>query len=125
MIQQVLAFESAEPVRQVAARLYAYLAAVDSGSERAAEHGFRQSIAIELALHAAATGDVDELRRWLNRAARRALAEAHLAIIEANPERARTLLAQAWKQLPGGMDPGLNTLTAEQIERVSTSLDRG
>lgn len=139
VIQQVLAFESAEPVRRVAARLYAYLVAVDSGGERAAEHaawlalnidgfpdGFRQSIAIELALHAAASGDLNGLRDWLNRAkggvvdgARRSLAEAHLAIIEADHQRARTLLAQARKQLPRGMDPGLNVLTAEQIEQAA------
>jgi len=143
VIQQVLAFESAEPVRRVAARLYAYLVAVDSGSERAAEHaawlaenidgfpdGFRQSIAIELALHAATTGDTDGLRNWLKRAqggvvdaARRSLAEAHLAIIEADPERARTLLAQARKHLPRGMDPGLNVLTAEQIEQAAAGLE--
>lgn len=143
VIQKVLSFGSAEPVRQVAGRVYAYLASVDSGSERAAEHaawlaenidgypdGFRQSIAIELALHAATAGDLDGLRGWLKRAhggvvdaARRSLAEAYLAILEADPERARTLLAQARKQLPRGMDPGLNVLTAEQIERAAERLN--
>jgi hypothetical protein len=139
VIRQALDFESAEPVRRVAARLYAYLVAVDSGSERAAEHaawlaenidgfpdGFRQSIAIELALHAATTGDLAGARDWLKRAkggvvdaSRRALAEAYVAILETDPERARTLLAQARKQLPRGMDPGLNVLTADQIERAA------
>lgn len=135
-IQKALSFTSAEPVRLVAGRMYAFLAAVDSGNERAAEHaawlaenidsypdGFRQSIAIELAIHAAATGDVDGVRAWMKRAqggvvdaARRALAEAHLAIVESDPERARARLAQARKQVGRGMDPGLDVLTVEQIE---------
>ena len=142
VIQQVLSFESAVPVRRVAGRLYAYLAAVDGGSERAAEHaawlaenvngfpdGFRQAIAIELALHEATIGNVEGVRQWLKRAlggvvdaSRRALAEAHLAILESEPGRARALLAQARARLSRGMDPGLNVLTAEQIEAASSGL---
>jgi hypothetical protein len=142
VIRQALDFESAEPVRRVAARLYAYLVAVDSGSERAAEHaawlaenidgfpdGFRQSIAIELALHAATTGDLAGVRDWLKRAkggvvdASPGAREAYVAILETDPERARTLLAQARKQLPRGMDPGLNVLTADQIERAAEPVE--
>lgn len=145
VIQQVLSFESAEPVRRVAAHWYAYLAAVDAGEEIAAEHaawlsenieaypdGFRQSLAIELALHEAATGNVEGTRSWLGRAkggvvdaARRALADASLAILDGDTERARTLLEKARKQLSRGMDPGLNVLTAEQIERAAERLSAG
>lgn len=145
VIQHVLSFERAEPVRRVAAHMYAYLAAADAGDGRATQHaawlaenidaypdGFRQSIAIELALHEAATGNVEGTRSWLNRAqggvvdtARRALANAWLAILEADPERARTLLEKARKQLPRGMDPGLNVLTAEQIEHAAERLSAG
>lgn len=143
VIEQVLAFDSAEPVRRVAARLYAYLAAVDRGGEEAGEHaawlaqnidlfpdGFRQSIAIELALHAALTGDGRGFRDWLVRAkggvvdaSRRSLVEAYAAILESDPGRARALLAQARQQIPRGMDPGLNVLTAEQIERAGERVD--
>ena len=70
------------------------------------------------------------MRDWLKRAkggvvdaSRRALAEAYVAILETDPERARTLLAQARKQLPRGMDPGLNVLTADQIERAAERLN--
>ena len=142
LIARALAFDSAEPGRRIVARLYAYLAAVDAQDGRAPEHaawlaenidgfpgGFRQSIAVELALHDASRGDIEGLRRWVARArggvvdgSRRALAEAHAAILEGDQARAQELLDRARANLSRGMDPGLNVLTAEQIDETARGL---
>jgi hypothetical protein len=142
LIARALAFDSAEPGRRIVARLYAYLAAVDAQDGRAQEHaawlaenidgfpgGFRQSIAVELALHDASRGDIEGLRRWVARVrggvvdgSRRALAEAHAAILEGDQARAQELIDRARANLSRGMDPGLNVLTAEQIDETARGL---
>ncbi|MEO8501127.1 MAG: hypothetical protein ABI565_09445 [Vicinamibacteria bacterium] len=144
-IAQALSFDSAEPVRRIAARLYAYYAAVDRGGSDARVHaswlgdhidgfldGFRQAIALELAFHEAGLGNLEASRRWMARtrggvvdASRRALAEASLARLEGDAEGARRLLALSTAKLSRSMDPGLNVLTAEQIVRAEAGMGAG
>lgn len=142
-IAKALNFESAEPLRQIATRLLAYLAAVDRHDIEAsdahaswlAEHvnqypqGFRQSITIELCLHAALRADQDRARAWMALskggvvdAARRALAEATLATLESNHTKAANALARARRLEKNAMDPGLGFLTRDQIEACAAQL---
>lgn len=143
LIAQALGFDSAEPLRCVVAHLFAYLAATDRcDREDAVTHatwlaahiegfpqGFRQGIALELALHAAANDDVESVRSWIERArggvvdaARRALAEAELARLEGNLRQAQEALTKSRARLARGSDPGLNWLTRDQIEALSARL---
>ncbi len=118
-------------------------AAVDRGESDANEHaawlsghidgfpdGFRQAIALELALHQTGLGDIEASRHWMARAkggvvdaSRRALAEASLARLVGDPEGSHRLLGVATAKLSRGMDPGLNVLTAEQIGRTQAMMD--
>jgi len=50
--------------------------------------------------------------------ARRALAEANLAALEGDAARLERALAAGRGALPRGMDPGLNQLTADQLDAV-------
>jgi hypothetical protein len=52
-------------------------------------------------------------------AARRALAEASLASLEGDPARLERALAAGRRAMPRGMDPGINQLTADQLDAVS------
>jgi hypothetical protein len=65
-------------------------------------------------------------REWWKRsrggvvdAARRALAEASMAALEGDAARLERALAAGRRALPRGMDPGINQLTAEQLDAVS------
>jgi hypothetical protein len=144
LLAQALAFVEPEPLRAVAARLYAFLHAWDSGddertrahAEWLAEHigdypdGFRQSLAIELALYAALErSDAEATRGWLLRsrggvveASRRALAEAAFAALEEDDAEAEAQLAAAERALPRGMDRGLAQFSRSQIEALRRTL---
>lgn len=92
--------------------------------------GFRQSIAIELAIHAALHDrDPVEAASWLARArggivdgSRRHLAEAAIAALQGDHARAGMLLAQADKRLKQTMDPGFALLSRDQIDALRDSL---
>jgi hypothetical protein len=55
---------------------------------------------------------------WRRNSARRALAEASLAALEGDAGRLERALAAGRRALPRGMDPGLNQLTADQLDAV-------
>lgn len=144
LLDEALAFVDPEPLRRVAARLYAFLHAWDSGNAfAAAEHGdwlaehlgdypdgFRQSLAVELALYAAAErGNLADARSWMKKArggvveaSRRALSEAWVAFLDGNDGEARKQLAAAERALPRGMDRGLAAFTAAQIRALQGKL---
>jgi len=124
--------------------LYSYLHAFDAGDFAAAEawlariepvvddypDGFRQSLAIELALFEALhRGRLDHANAWMARArggvvdeSRRRLAEAALAAREGRREDALSSLAVAEAKLGGGMDAGATQLSADQIASLRTEL---
>jgi hypothetical protein len=140
LVQDALTLQSAEPLRRIAGRLFAFYHAMDRGAaEELHEHadwlaqhvddypdGFRQSIALELCLVAAQRGDTELAREWWKRsrggvmdAARRALGEATLAALEGDTSRMERALAAGRRALPRGSDPGINQLTAGQLDAVS------
>ncbi len=144
LLKEALAFADPEPLRKVAARLYAFLHAWDAGQlDVAAEHrtwlgehirdypdGFRQSLAIELALFAALE-DSDQVRarEWLRQgrggvvdASRRALAEVAVACLEDQLETAAASLQVAHHALPRGIDRGLAVFSADQIQVIQSKL---
>ncbi|WP_290890873.1 site-2 protease family protein [Arenimonas sp.] len=90
--------------------------------------GFRQSVAVELALHAAwHRRDLATAEGWLARAkggvvdaTRRALAEAAVAQLRGDAAKAATALATARRKLAHGMDPGVARLSADQIEALQS-----
>jgi len=126
-----------ETMYDVGVWLYSYFNALDAGDIAGAEgwldriepvvddypDGFRQSLAIELALFEALHRHRSEqARHWLARArggvvdeARRRLAEAALAVREGRADEARSALARARKKLPHSMDAGSTHLSADQI----------
>jgi hypothetical protein len=146
LVKDALAMQEAEPLRRVAGRIFALYHAMDRGDadglqEHAnwlAQHvddypdGFRQSITLELCLVASQQGDLEATREWWKRsrggvvdAARRALAEASLAALEGDTARLERALVAGRRALPRGMDPGINQMTADQLDaasRVSTSV---
>ena len=90
--------------------------------------GFRQSITLELCLVASRRGELEAAREWWKRsrggvvdAARRALAEASLAALEGDAARLERALVAGRRDLPRGMDPGINQLTADQLGAVARS----
>ena len=126
-------------MRRVAVRLMALLRAEDSGDTAAAdahadwlaEHtddypqGFRQSLTIELCLHALSRGNATAAKMWMAQSkggvvdkARRALAEAELALAEGDKSRALGKELEARSQLKHGMDAGLTLLTAERLQAL-------
>lgn len=143
LIEESLADEQDEPLRRLAALLYAFLHALDRGeapraatlAEQLAERiddypdGFRQSIAVELALfHALVEQDLGQARHWLGRSrggvvdgARRALATAAVAALAGDAATREAQLAVARRQLRRTLDPGVGTMTAEQIEQLCAS----
>lgn len=137
LVQEAASIESTVPMRRIAGRVFGLYHAMDRGDPAQlhahatwlAQHldgypdGFRQSIALELCLLAAQAGDLDGARAWWQRSrggvvdsARRSLVEASLAALEGDATRCRAALAEARKALPRGMDPGLNQLTADQLD---------
>jgi hypothetical protein len=140
LVQDALAMQSVEPLRRIAGRTFALYQAMDCGdTERLREHadwlarhvddypdGFRQSITLELCLVASQRGDLEAAREWWKRsrggvvdAARRALAEASLAALEGDVARLERALVAGRRALPRGMDPGINQLTADQLDAVA------
>jgi len=139
LVTDALAMQGTESLRRVAARIFALYQAMDCGDAVGLrEHadwlaryvddypdGFRQSITLELCLVAAQRGDLAAAREWWRRSrggvvdsARRALAEASLAALEGDAARFERALAAGRRALPRGMDPGLNQLTADQLDAV-------
>jgi len=132
-----------EPLREVVAHMYAYYAALDCKdevivAEQAAwltEHvnqlpvGFRQSLTLELAMFECSLGNLEAARDWMNKSkggvvdgARRALAEALLALAGDKKALAKTFLVKARKLIPRGYDVGSSLLTADQIEEAEKRL---
>lgn len=95
--------------------------------------GFRQSLAVELALYAAwHRRDLATARDWMGRgkggvvdATRRALAEAAVALLQGEPDAASGALVAARRMLSRGMDPGLAKLSADQIALLQDQADAG
>ena len=136
-----------ETLYDVGVWLYSYFHALDAGDIEEAGRwldriepkvddypdGFRQSLAIELALFEALHRHrVDQARTWMARArggvvdeSRRRLAEAALAAAEGRPDQARSALAVATARLGRSMDAGATHLSADQIAalqaRVATA----
>lgn len=132
-----------DPVRLVATRQMAMLAAQDRGDTASAnahadwlaEHyqdyplGFRQGLTIELCLHALARGNTTAARMWMGQSkggvvdkSRRALAEAELALLEGDKPLALGKHIEARSQLKNGMDAGLSKLTAERLDALMAKL---
>lgn len=133
-----------EAVYDVGVWLYSYFAALDAGDVAAAEaflgrveplfddypDGFRQSIAIELALFEALHRHrLDVARGWLARArggvvdaSRRQLAEAAVAVREGRREDALAALAVAEAKLGSSMDAGASHLSADQVAGLRAEL---
>lgn len=145
LIEASVSNEGGEPLRRVAARYFALLHAWDGGDlARAGAHadwlgahiddypqGFRQSIAVELALFALLErDDADEARRWMARSrggvvepSRRALADAALASHEGRHADAQLALERARTQLARGSDAGLAAFARDQIDALAQRLD--
>ncbi len=133
-----------EAVYDVGVWLYSYFNALDAGDIEAAGRwldriepavddypdGFRQSLAIELALFEALHRHrLEPARAWLARArggvvdeSRRRLAEAALAAAEGRPDQARAALAVAQAKLGRSMDAGATHLSADQIAALQSQL---
>lgn len=128
-----------DPMRRVAVRMMALLRAEDSGdtatadahADWLAEHtddypqGFRQSLTIELCLHALSRGNATAAKMWMAQSkggvvdkARRALAEAEIAFEDGDKSRALGKELEARSQLKHGMDAGLTLLTAERLQAL-------
>lgn len=146
LVQEAVSIDGAVPMRSIAGRVFGLYHAMDRGDSAQlnahatwlAQHldgypdGFRQSIALELCLLAARAGDLDGARAWWQRsrggvvdAARRSLVEANLAALEGDQARCEAALAKARKALPRGMDPGLNQLTADQLDAAGADCRGG
>jgi hypothetical protein len=145
LIEDALRSEDGEPLRRVAARYFALLHAWDGGDlARASDcadwlgahledypQGFRQAIAVELALFALlGRDDADAARAWLTRArggvvdpTRRALADAALARSEGRSSDALDALERARRQLGRGSDAGLAHFSRDQIDALAKRLD--
>lgn len=134
---------SSDPLRRVATRQMAMLAAQDRGDTASAnthadwlaEHyqdyplGFRQGLTIELCLHALARGNTTAARMWMGQSkggvvdkSRRALAEAELALLDGDKPLALGKQIEARSQLKNGMDAGLSKLTAERLDVLMAKL---
>ena len=132
-----------DPVRLVATRLMAMLAAQDRGdvagadahAEWLSEHyedyplGFRQSLTIELCLHALARGNHTVARMWMAQSkggmvdkSRRALAEAELALLDGDKPLALGRQIEARSQLKHSMDAGLAKVSAERLDQLMAQL---
>jgi hypothetical protein len=94
--------------------------------------GFRQSVAIELALYEAwQRRDLAAAQAWMARAkggvvdaSRRALAEAAVSLLQGQVEQADAALERARRMLARGMDPGLAKLSADQISELPSALGK-
>lgn len=145
ILQQVLDSSDREPLRRLSAELLAFFRSWDSGDIAAAEihllaiengiddypDGFRQVLAIELALFdALQRGDAAGSRGWMQRAkggvvdgSRRGLAEAATAFVEGDTSRARQALDQAMSALRRASDPGVAVMTRDQLVGLQSRLE--
>lgn len=136
-----------EAMYDVAAWLYSYHHAVDRGDIGAADaclarieplvdgypEGFRQSVAVELALFEALhRRRTDVAERWLAGtrggvvdASRRALAQAAVAAARGEHGASARLLAEAEGALPRAVDPGLAQLSRDQIAALRAHVAAG
>lgn len=136
-----------EPLFDIGAWTYSYFHAWDTGDLAAAGHwmeriaevfdqypdGFRQAVAIELALHEAwQKNRLPEAQAWLAKtrggvvdASRRSLAEAAVAMRQGDLARAGKALDAARASVGKAMDPGLARLSADQISQMRAELDTG
>ena len=142
-LEQAAYNDGSDPLRRVAVRQLAMMAAEDRGdsasadmhAEWLAEHtedypmGFRQSLTLELCLHAMARGNPNGARMWMAQSkggivdkARRALAEAELAFAEGDKSLAFGKQLEARGQLNNGMDAGLSRLTEERLDALIVKL---
>lgn len=134
-----------EPVYDVSVCLYSYAKALDLGDVSSAGQwldrmeglfdrypdGFRQSLAVELALFEALYRErAEQASRWLAQATggvvdscRRALAQAAVAALQGRRQDALAALASAEASLDKAMDPGFARLGADQIARVRANLE--
>ncbi|MET1163375.1 MAG: site-2 protease family protein [Pseudoxanthomonas sp.] len=138
------AADGSEVLTDMGAWFYAYARDLDRGEVAAADawlakmadalgaypDGFRQSIAIELAMHAALhRRDQVEALRWLRSArggivdaSRRHLAEAATAVLLGDDATAERSLVEADQRLKQSMDPGFALLSRDQIDALRRTL---
>lgn len=144
LLAQAQAMTGDERIYDVGVWLCSYFHALDSGDIAAAGDwldriesafdeypaGFRQSLAIELALFEALhRRRLDVAQAWMARAkggvvdaSRRSLAQAALAHLQGRRETALAELAAAQRKLGQSMDAGSAQLTADQIEALQREL---
>jgi hypothetical protein len=144
LLEQARALVGDEPMFDVGVWLYSYAQDLDRGNAAAAglwldrikpvfdqyPDGFRQAIAIELALFESLyRNNASEAAAWMARAgggvvdsSRRWLARASLAVDQGRIQEAGQALDQAEADLGRAMDPGLARLGSEQIARLRARL---
>jgi len=144
LLAQAQAATGAESIYDIGVWLYSYFHALDSGDNAAAANwldriesafdeypdGFRQSLAIELALHEALfRRRLDVATSWMARAkggmvdaSRRSLAQAAIASLQGRRETALAELAVAQRKLGQSMDAGGAQFSADQIATLQREL---
>jgi len=144
LLAQAQQLAGEETLYDVGVWIYSFFNAWDRGDREAAglwldriagviddyPDGFRQSVAIELALYEAwQRRDLAAAQAWMARAkggvvdaSRRALAEAAVSLLQGEAAEADVALAKARRMLARGMDPGLAKLSADQIAALPDEL---
>lgn len=145
LLAQAQAMTGEEKIYDVGVWLCSYFHAIDSGDVVAAAgwldriesafddypDGFRQSLAIELALYEARyRRRLDVAQAWMARArggmvdaSRRSLAQAALAHLQGRRDKVLAELDVAKRRLGQSMDAGVAQLTADQIEALQRELE--
>lgn len=140
LLAQAQAITGEESVYDTAVSLYSYFHAIDGGDVTAAggwldrieaafedyPDGFRQSLAVELALYEALVRRrLEVAESWMARArggvvdpSRRSLAEAAVASLQGRRDIALAALAAAQRKLGQSLDPGSARLSADQIDAL-------
>lgn len=143
-LEHAQALAGDEPMYDIGIWLYSYAHALDRGDVAAAGRwldriepiferypdGFRQGIAIEIALFEALyRGRTEQAAGWLARArggvvdrCRRALAQAAVAVAQGRMQDAREALATAEATLGKAMDPGFAQLGVDQVAALRARL---
>ncbi len=132
--------DSMQPLYKAAAHLLALLSAVDRQDSAAADQhsqwlsenfeaypvGLRQSLTLELCLHALRKRDLDTARKWHRESkgglvdqARRCLVDAELAVAEGRQDDAQKAIEQGFAKLNRTMDPGVAVMTRDDLERLT------
>ena len=144
LLAQAQSITGGESSYDIGVWLYSYFQAIDAGDVAAAAGwldriesafddypvGFRQSLAVELALYEAMVRRrLDVAQSWMARAkgglvdaSRRSLAEAAVASLQGRRETALAALAVAQRKLGQSMDPGSALLSADQIGALRLEL---